>query len=58
MKARAQTKYSKKKFSKAPEQFYQKENSKDQTLIFESRFESGNLNLAYKVSDNDYNLIL
>ena len=26
--------------------------------MFESRFESGNLNLAIKVSDSEYNLIL
>lgn len=30
----------------------------DQTLNFESRFESGNLELAIKVSDKEYNLIL
>ena len=28
------------------------------TLIFESRFESGNLGMASKVSDNEYNLLL
>jgi hypothetical protein len=27
-------------------------------LVFESRFESGNLQLANKVSDNEYDLIL
>ena len=30
----------------------------DQTLIFESRFESGNLELAVKLSDTEYNLVL
>jgi len=30
----------------------------DETLIFESRFESGNLELAIKVSDTEYNLLL
>lgn len=30
----------------------------DKTLVFESRFESGNLSMAIKVSDNEYNLIL
>ena len=30
----------------------------DKTLIFESRFESGNLSLASKVSPNEYNLLL
>ena len=30
----------------------------DKTLLFESRFESGNLYLAYKVSDIEYNLLM
>ena len=30
----------------------------DKTLVFESRFESGNLQLARKVSDNEYDLVL
>ena len=30
----------------------------DKTLIFESRFESGNLLAAYKVTDIEYDLIL
>jgi cytosolic carboxypeptidase protein 2/3 len=30
----------------------------DNTLIFESRFESGNLLAAIKVTDNEYDLIL
>ena len=30
----------------------------DKTLIFESRFESGNLYLAQKVSDMEYNLLM
>lgn len=38
--------------------FYQKESEDDNTLIFESRFESGNLRRAVKISDNEYNLIL
>jgi hypothetical protein len=38
--------------------FYQKENEDDNTLIFESRFESGNLRRAVKISDNEYNLVL
>ena len=32
--------------------------SKENTLRFESRFESGNLFLALKVSDNEYNLLM
>ena len=30
----------------------------DKTLVFESRFESGNLAMALKVSDTEYNLLL
>ena len=30
----------------------------DHTLVFESRFESGNLDYAIKISDNEYNLLL
>ena len=30
----------------------------DQTLIFESRFESGNLSMASKLSESEYNLLL
>ena len=30
----------------------------DKTLLFEARFESGNLYLAQKVSDNEYNLLM
>lgn len=38
--------------------YYTPKNAKDNTLVFESRFESGNLNMAVKVTDNEYNLIL
>jgi len=38
--------------------FYVKESENDNTLVFESRFESGNLRRALLVSDNNYNLIL
>ena len=37
--------------------FYKKK-GKDETLIFESRFESGNLNKAIKVGDYEYELYL
>lgn len=30
----------------------------DKTLVFESRFESGNLSMAMKVTDEEYNLVL
>lgn len=38
--------------------YYTPKNAKDSTLVFESRFESGNLNMAVKVAGNEYNLIL
>ena len=38
--------------------YYQKESDEDNTLIFESRFESGNLRRAVKIGENEYNLIL
>lgn len=38
--------------------YYLKENEDDDTLIFESRFESGNLRRAVKIGDYEYNLIL
>lgn len=38
--------------------YYQKENDDDNTLIFESRFECGNLRRAVKLGDYEYNLIL
>ena len=40
------------------EPFYAKKDRFDRTLIFESRFESGNLAAALKVSDDDYYLAL
>ncbi len=40
-----------------PEEYYALGSGKDRTLQFESRFESGNLNLAYKMSDTEYKLI-
>lgn len=45
------------KFDKEIKQFY-KPILNDNTLIFESRFESGNLAMAIKNSDEEYNLIL
>ena len=38
--------------------YYSKEGDDDSTLIFESRFESGNLRRAVKIGENEYNLIL
>ena len=42
----------------APNQYYKLQGPEDTTLIFESRFESGNLLAAIKVSENEYDLIL
>lgn len=41
-----------------PKQFYKPTGPDDKTLIFESRFESGNLLAAMKISDNEYDLVL
>jgi len=41
-----------------PSQYYVLESPNDPTLIFESRFESGNLLAAIKVSDQEYDLVL
>lgn len=38
--------------------YYIKESDSDQTLVFESRFESGNLRRAIKTGPASYNLIL
>ena len=38
--------------------YYAPRDKSDQTLVFESRFESGNLSLAAKISDEEYNLVL
>ena len=39
-------------------QIYKLKDENDKTLMFESRFESGNLYLAQKVSDLEYNLLM
>jgi len=38
--------------------YYKPSSLQDPTLVFESRFESGNLFSALKVSDNEYNMLL
>jgi hypothetical protein len=38
--------------------FYRPSGADDNTLIFESRFESGNLAAAVKVTESDYHLLL
>lgn len=40
------------------EPYYVKKDDSDKTLMFESRFESGNLAAALKVAENDYYLAL
>lgn len=57
MKSRVAQQYGN-SFKDPPFPYYTPTSRKDKTLVFESRFESGNLNLAVKVSDNEYNLIL
>lgn len=37
---------------------YQLQSPEDRTLMFESRFECGNLYLAQKSSDSEYNLLM
>jgi hypothetical protein len=38
--------------------YYTPNDENDKTLVFESRFESGNLAMAFKINDNEYNLVL
>ena len=38
--------------------YYVPKDSNDKTLVFESRFESGNLAAAVKVNESDYHLLL
>lgn len=38
--------------------YYQPKSKADSTLVFESRFESGNLQLAHKQSESEYDLVL
>lgn len=47
-----------KRYETPPEPFYVPQSPEDQTLVFESRFETGNLLAAIKVTDNEYDLIL
>ena len=41
-----------------PLPFYYPEGDQDLTLVFESRFESGNLLASMKVSDSEYDMFL
>lgn len=56
--AKLKTKGSIKRIEITPGQYYVLESSTDPTLVFESRFESGNLLAALKVSDQEYDLVL
>jgi len=38
--------------------YYAPKDESDRTLVFESRFESGNLQLVHKQSDAEYDLVL
>ena len=38
--------------------YYKPRNDYDKTLVFESRFESGNLQLVNKQCDTEYDLVL
>jgi cytosolic carboxypeptidase protein 2/3 len=38
--------------------YYKPKDANDRTLVFESRFESGNLQLVSKVSEQEYNLVI
>jgi hypothetical protein len=38
--------------------YYQPKDELDRTLVFESRFESGNLQLVHKKSEAEYDLVL
>ena len=40
------------------EPYYIPRDANDKTLVFESRFESGNLAAAVKVNESDYHLLL
>lgn len=49
---------SNKKAKNKPKQYYTPTGPEDKTLVFESRFECGNLNMALKMNENEYNLLL
>ena len=48
----------KKKADLPPTPYYLPDGPSDKTLVFESRFETGNLLASMKVSDNEYDLVL
>ena len=44
--------------NKVVKPYYKKTDERDMTLIFESRFESGNLLATYKISEHNYQLVV
>jgi hypothetical protein len=44
--------------NKSVEPYYKPKNNDDDTLVFESRFECGNLDMAIKVDSNNYKLVM
>ena len=46
------------KNDEGPKQYYKLAGPEDKTLIFESRFESGNLLAAMKIIEFEYDLVL
>ena len=46
------------KNDEGPKQYYKLAGPEDRTLIFESRFESGNLLAAMKITEFEYDLVL
>lgn len=57
-KLRTQSNMKKTKAELPPTPFYLPDGPQDKTLVFESRFETGNLLASMKVSDNEYDLVL
>lgn len=49
---------SKEGFHSLPKRYYSPHSPEDDTLVFESRFESGNLQLAIRKEENNYDLVL
>lgn len=57
-RARAALRMQNRKQVKSDQNVYKLQSPEDRTLLFESRFECGNLYLAQKVSDREYNLLM
>ena len=57
-KLKTKSSISKNPVQNTSQNYYKLQGSEDKTLIFESKFESGNLLAAVKQSDTEYDLIL